>query len=251
MHPALAPAVERSAYLGGCDGVAVIASADLLSIPASGTMPHALVLVVGDAVEAFRMYHEAMPADVPRVCLVDTFCDEKIEAVAAAEALGPALQAVRLDTPSSRRGNMSAILDEVRWELDLRGRRDVKLLVSGSIDEAVIEELNPHADGYGVGTAISNAASINYALDIVEVEGVPRAKRGKESGRKSLLQCGACEERRVAPTGAQSRCGCGQEMSDLLEPLIEDGKLTRELPAPREIREHVLSQLERLVPRAD
>ncbi len=248
MHPAVAPAIERSAYLGGCDGVAVIASADLLSIPASGTMPHALVLVVGDAAEAFRAYHEALPADVPRICLVDTFCDEKSEAVAAADALGPALQAVRLDTPSSRRGDMAAILDEVRWELDLRGRNDVQLFVSGSIDERAIEELNPHADGYGVGTAISNAPSINFALDIVEVAGEPRAKRGKKSGRKAVLHCPACGERRVAPAGAARGCGCGQEMTNLLAPLIRDGELVRELPAPKEIRDYVLSQLGGLTP---
>ncbi len=183
---------------------------------------------------------------MPRICLVDTFCDEKSEAVAAADALGPALQAVRLDTPSSRRGDMAAILDEVRWELDLRGRDDVQLFVSGSIDEHAIEELNPHADGYGVGTAISNAPSINFALDIVEVAGEPRAKRGKKSGRKSVLHCPACRERQVAPAGAARHCRCGQEMTDLLAPLIRDGELVRELPTPKEIRDYVLSQLEGL-----
>jgi nicotinate phosphoribosyltransferase len=189
------------------------------------------------------MYHEALPEDVPRVCLVDTLCDEKSEAIAAAGALGPALQAVRLDTPSSRRGDMGAILDEVRWELDLRGHHDVKLFVSGSIDEDSIEALNPHADGYGVGTAISNADSINFALDIVEVDGEPRAKRGKKSGRKSVLHCPACGQRRVAPSGAETNCDCGQEMERLLVPLVRGGKVVRELPKPGEIREHVLTQL--------
>jgi nicotinate phosphoribosyltransferase len=243
MHPSVAPAIERSAYIGGCDGVAVVRSADLLSIPASGTMPHALVLVVGDSAEAFRMYHEALPADLPRVCLVDTMCDEKHEAVAAAEALGPALQAVRLDTPSSRRGDMGAILDEVRWELDLRGYRHVQLFVSGSMDEGSIQQLNPQANGYGVGTAISNAPCINFALDIVEVDGEARAKRGKKSGRKSMLRCAECGRRRVVPVGAESQCECGGAMDDLLQPLLEKGRPVRELPSPAEIREYALSQL--------
>jgi nicotinate phosphoribosyltransferase len=246
MHPAVAPAVERSAYIGGCDGVAAVSSAELLGIPASGTMPHALVLVVGDAAEAFRLFHDALPADVPRVCLVDTFCDEKAEAVAAARALGPALQAVRLDTPSSRRGDMGAILDEVRWELDLRGYQDVQLLVSGSIDEKTIQRLNWCADGYGVGTAISNPASVNFGLDIVEVEGEPCAKRGKKSGRKSVFLCSACGRRCVVPIGHDERCECGADMHDLLVPLIEDGKLARQLPSPEEIREYVLPQLDGL-----
>ena len=246
MHPALAPMIERSAYLGGCDGVSAVASAELLGLPPSGTMPHALILVIGNAVEAFRMYHEAMPADVPRVCLVDTLCDEKFEALAAAEALGPALQAVRLDTPGSRRGDMEAILAEVRWELDLRGHQHVKLMVSGGLDEREILKLNRYADGYGVGTAISNAPVVNLALDIVEVEGKPLTKRGKLSGRKSLLRCPDCAERRTVPAGEQAVCRCGRPMADMLLPLTENGKPVREMRPIGELREYVLAQLSAL-----
>ena len=87
---------------------------------------------------------------------------------------------------------MAKILDEVRWELDLRGFEDVKLIVSGGLDEGDIAELNPHCDGYGVGTAISNAKTIDLALDIVEIEGKPFTKRGKKSGRKQVLRCETC-----------------------------------------------------------
>lgn len=243
MHPALAPAIERAAYIGGCDGVAVVVSAELLSIEPSGTMPHALVLVVGNAVEAFQMYHEAMPAGMPRVCLVDTLCDEKTEALAAADALGEALDAVRLDTPGSRRGSMKEILEEVRWELDLRGYRNVKLFVSGGLDEQAILDLNEYADGYGVGTAISNAPVVNFALDIVEVEGTPQTKRGKMAGRKSVLHCPECGERRVVPAGETPTCACGRQMEDLLRPLSENGEVVRKLPPVKAIRESVLSQL--------
>jgi len=41
---------------------------------------------------------------VKRVSLIDTFNDEKIEAIRVAEALGKRLFGVRLDTPSSRGG---------------------------------------------------------------------------------------------------------------------------------------------------
>lgn len=254
MHPALAPMIERNAYLGGCDGVAVIASGDLVGIPASGTMPHALILVVGEAVKAFQMFDEVLPAEVPRICLVDTLCDEKQEAVAAAEALGSALQAVRLDTPGSRRGDMAAILQEVRWELDLRGHQQVKLMVSGGLDEGSILRLNQHADGYGVGTAISNATVINFALDIVEVEGKPFTKRGKTSGRKEVLRCPTCGARRIVPAGppassdgaqqvSDRKCNCAAEMEQLLQPLTHDGKMLRKLPRVTELRAGVLRQL--------
>jgi nicotinate phosphoribosyltransferase len=247
MHPALSPMIERAAYIGGCDGVAVVKSAELIGINPSGTMPHALVLVVGTAVEAFEMFHEVMPEGVPRICLVDTLCDEKSEAIAAAEALGDALDAVRLDTPSSRRGDMLAILREVRWELDLRGHQRVGLFVSGSLDEDAIPTLNPLADGYGVGTAISNAPVINFALDIVEVEGRPVAKRGKESGRKTLTVCPACGRREILPAAAVTTtslpCECGNRGDVMLRPLSRDGQIVADLPSPQAIRQRVLDQL--------
>src|SRR3972149_6744771 len=54
MHPALAPMIERNAFVGGCDGVAVTKSAELIDADPMGTIPHALVLMVGDTGEALR-----------------------------------------------------------------------------------------------------------------------------------------------------------------------------------------------------
>ncbi len=94
--------------------------------------PHALVLVVGDQVKAWRYFDEVIEPEVPRTALVDTLCDEKFEALMAVEALGERLNAIRLDTPSSRRGNFRRIVEEVRWELDLRGGYEhVKIFLSG------------------------------------------------------------------------------------------------------------------------
>src|ERR1700687_5130484 len=134
MHPALAPMIERHAFVGGCGGVAGTQSA------------------------------------------------ETIEAIRVAEALGRELYAVRLDTPSSRRGDFFKILEEVRWELDLRGFDYVKILASGGIDEYEILKLNSLVDGYGVGTSIANAPVLSFALDIMEIEGVPMSKRVKRVG---------------------------------------------------------------------
>jgi hypothetical protein len=47
MHPAVTPMIERAAYLGGCDMVAVDLAVERLGIPATGTTPHALVLILG------------------------------------------------------------------------------------------------------------------------------------------------------------------------------------------------------------
>ncbi|MCX8052422.1 MAG: nicotinate phosphoribosyltransferase, partial [Armatimonadetes bacterium] len=114
MHPALAPVIDRAAYIGGCDGVSVVLSAELLGLEPMGTMPHALVLILGDVAEAIKQFDRIVDPRVARVALVDTFSDEKAESVRAAEVLGERLAAVRLDTPGSRRGDMVKILEEVR-----------------------------------------------------------------------------------------------------------------------------------------
>jgi len=245
MHPAVAPMIERNAYLGGCDGVAAVKSAELLGIEPSGTIPHALILLLGDTVEAVKAFDRVIDPKINRVALIDTFADEKFEAVRVAEALGNNLFAVRLDTPGNRRGDFRSLLQEVRWELDLRGFQHVKLFVSGGIDEAEILRLNDVADAYGVGTSISNAPVLDFAMDIVEIEGMPIAKRGKPSGRKAVWRCPRCFTTQVRPEKAEAPrlCDCEVTPVNLLEPLLEEGQLRRPLPKPQAIREYVLDQL--------
>ncbi|MBI4589265.1 MAG: nicotinate phosphoribosyltransferase [Candidatus Rokubacteria bacterium] len=247
MHPALAPMIERNAFVGGCDGVAVTKAAELIEADPMGTIPHALVLIVGDTVEALKAFHEVVDPKVRRVALVDTLQDEKFEAIRVAEALGRDLYAVRLDTPSSRRGDFFRILEEVRWELDYRGFEHVKLIASGGIDEYEIVKLNPLVDAYGVGTAIANAPVLSFALDIMQIDGSPIAKRGKRSGSKQVYRCRACFKSAVVPGHKpRTRCGCGGEAEALLKPLIAKGELVHDLPPPRTIREYVLEQLGRV-----
>lgn len=244
MHPALAPMIERNAFIGGCDGVAVTKSAELIEADPMGTIPHSLVLMVGDTVEALKAFDEVIDPKVRRVALIDTLQDEKFEAIRVAEALGRDLYAVRLDTPSSRRGDFYRIIQEVRWELDLRGFQHVKIIASGGIDEYEILRLNPVVDAYGVGTSIANAPVLNFALDIMEIEGRPIAKRGKLSGAKDVLRCRACRTTVVVPAGRPTApCACGGQWEPLLRPLVSRGRIVRDLPPPRTIREFVLDQL--------
>lgn len=250
MHPALAPVLDRAAYIGGLDGVSSLLGAEAVGVEPMGTMPHALMIVFGDQVAAWRAFDEVMPPDVPRVALVDTYFDEKTEAVMAADALGDRLQAVRLDTPGSRRGSFAEIIREVRWELDLRGHNHVEILVSGGLDADAVRVLGEAgADAFGVGTYISGAPTIDFALDIVEVEGRPAAKRGKLGGRKQVWRCHQCVEDIVQPSGQPApRCPqCGGETEAMLRPLLKNGEIVADLPEPRQIRNHVLEQISRLI----
>ncbi len=245
MHPAIAPMIERAAFIGGCDGIAVIASAELLETEPVGTMPHALILVIGDTLEATRAFDEVVDKKVKRVSLIDTFNDEKFEALRVAEGMKGKLFAVRLDTPATRRGDFYRIFEEVRWELDLRGFKQVQLFASGGLDEEEVVELNPVVDAFGVGTSISNAPVVDYAMDIMEIEGKPMAKRGKWSGAKEVLRCRRCHSGKVVPLGARvvGSCNCGGRFIKLLKPLMKRGKVVRRLPKPKAIRRAVLNQL--------
>src|SRR4029453_18017877 len=247
MHPALAPMIERNAFVGGCDGVAVTKSAELIDADPTGTIPHALVLLFGDTVEALRAFHDVIDPKVRRVALIDTLQDEKFEAIRVARALGRDLYAVRLDTPSSRRGDFFRILEEVRWELDLRGFEHGKIRASGGIDEYEILKLNPLVDGYGVGTSIANAPVLSFALDIMEIEGTPMAKRGKRSGAKQVWRLPGAFGNIVLAAGKPAPVdAAGRSAEALLKPLIKGGKIIRDLPPPRPVRDYVITPMARI-----
>lgn len=247
MHPGITPMIDRASFIGGCDGISVNKSAQDLGEEPIGTIPHALILLVGDTLEATRMFHEVIEPRVKRVALIDTLADEKFEALRVAEGLGKDLFGVRLDTPPSRRGDFLKLLEEVRWELNLRGFKKVKLLVSGGINEKKIQELRGVVDSFGVGTLISNAPVIDFSLDIVEIEGKPFSKKGKRSGKKQLWQCSSCGTRLIRPAEETvEKCSCGGEFVPLLKPIMKEGKLIKALPSPQKIREHVLGQLEKI-----
>lgn len=187
-HPSTAAMIERSAHIGGADGVSNVAGAEAVGLEASGTMPHALVICMRDQVRAWKAYDEHVDEGVPRVMLCDTYEDEKKESIDAAEALGDALDSVRLDTTGSRRGDFREITEEVRWELDAHGYDDVDIFVSGGIGVEEVLELRDIADGFGVGGSIASVPPIDFSLDIVEVEGELAGKRGEKSGRKEVYR---------------------------------------------------------------
>ncbi|MGE5173719.1 MAG: nicotinate phosphoribosyltransferase [Betaproteobacteria bacterium] len=248
MHPILAPMIERNAYVGGCDGVAVVKSGEVIGEDPMGTMPHSLILCMGSTVEAIKAYDEVLDPKLKRVALIDTFQDEKFEVLNVAQALGERLYAVRFDTPGSRRGDFYRILEEARWELELRGLGHVKFFVSGGIGEEDIPVLNPVVQGYGIGTSISNAPVVDFAMDIIEIDGKPLAKRGKWSGSKRVIACARCGQRKIVPNDGEkvNACSCGGVFNDLLVPVLDHGKGLIEPDPPARIRESVLRQVKDL-----
>ena len=186
VHPLIGPTMEHAAVVGGCVGAATPGGAELGGLAApSGTMPHAMILIFGDTVQAARAFDSQMADDVLRIVLVDTFKDEAEEALRVAEALGDRLRGVRLDTPWERGRVTVELVKEVRARLDQAGFPKVGIFVSGGLSVERIREFvaaGAPVDSFGVGMAISSAPPIGFTADIKEVDGRARTKRGRIPG---------------------------------------------------------------------
>ncbi len=247
-HPAVSLAYERASLIGGLDGSSGILLEEIGFKPV-GTMPHAMIILFGDQVAAWKSFDEVLPDEVPRIALVDTFYDEKTEAIMATEALKDRLEGVRLDTPSSRRGRMSDIIKEVRWELDVRGFKHVKIFVSGGLNEYTVKEYSEAgADAFGVGSHIMGAKPVDFGMDIVEVEGKPRAKRGIKSGAKDLYICKEHLIYKYVPKGSEPpKCPvCGNEMSYAYRKILDGGRLVYRIEDLKTINEATKDLLRKL-----
>ena len=216
-HPSIARMIERAAWIGGVDGVSNTSAPE--GIPVVGTMPHAFVMCYDKPEEAWRSFDKHAPKEVPRIMLSDTYCDEKSESLRAAKC---GATAVRLDTPRSRRGNMRSIIEEVRWELDAHGYSGVKIFLSGGVTREEIIAYRDIVDAFGVGGTIANAPVIDFAMDIVEIEGEAKAKRGKRSGVKQVYELSG--GKRTVLTVAEKM---PQGAVPLIEEFIKDGAITK------------------------
>ncbi len=185
IHPTIVGIMDYSVIVGGCVGCSSIAGAELAGISPTGTIPHALIIIMGDTAKATLAFDKHMPPEVTRIALVDTFKDEPEESVIVAKAMEGRLQGVRLDTPAERGGVTADLVKETRAWLDLEGFKEVKIFVSGGLDPERIRyfvENGAPVDAFGVGSYISGTKPIDFTADLHEVEGKPIAKRGRLPG---------------------------------------------------------------------
>ena len=245
VHPALSALVDRACYISGFDGISNVLGARLLGVSPSGTMPHSLIQVVGDPAKAWRLFDKDAPKGTARIALVDTFWDEKTEAVRAYETLGKKLWGVRLDTPGSRRGDFKQIAEEVRWELNIRGGKDVRIIASGRLDEEAVTTLRDVVDGFGVGTAVAYPPVIDLSAKIVEVYGRGgrefRAKRGGMGGKKRITRRRGFDDVVTLEGGPTAPRG-----ESLLRPLVKGGKIVRKYEGIEAIRARVAEELKEI-----
>jgi nicotinate phosphoribosyltransferase len=186
VHPDVTDVLDYAAIVGGCVGASTPAGARLAGLSPTGTMPHSLVLIFGDTVDAALAFDRDLEADVPRIVLVDTFKDEAEEALRVAHALGDRLYGIRLDTPAERGRVTADLVTEVRARLDQEGYHAVRIVISGGLTPERIryfKDAGAPVDSYAVGSYISGATPIDFTGDIKEIDGRPIAKRGRIPGR--------------------------------------------------------------------
>jgi len=127
--------------------------------------------------------------------LVDWANDSVTTALEVAEALGPDLWGVRLDTSEQLvdrslydqmggydpRGVNPRLVENVRNALDDHGHTDVRIVASGGFTAERIERFETNGvpvDAYGVGSSLIRGQN-DYTADIVLVDGRPCAKVGR------------------------------------------------------------------------
>ena len=194
-----------SAHVAGAIGVSTEAQASWWGGRGMGTVPHGLIAAYGgDTVRASEVfaarYHDEMNITV----LVDWENDSPGTAIAVAEALGPKLWGVRLDTSEtlvdrslwhelggySPTGVNPRLVHKVRDGLDAAGFPDVRIVASGGFTAARIREFEAEGvpvDAYGVGSSLIRGDN-DFTADIVMVDGSPCAKVGRGYSPNPRLQ---------------------------------------------------------------
>ena len=241
----------RSTYISGFAGTATVIAEKLYGIPIFGTMAHSYIEAFGSEEEAFVAFGRANPNNV--TLLIDTYDTLKgaRAAVNAARRLskeGVQTSAVRLDS-----GDFLALSKEVRSILDQNGLPEIRILVSGNVDEIMIRKLlaaGAPIDAFGVGTKLDTSEDAPYmecAYKLMEYDGKPRLKKssGKATlpGRKQVLrrlQDGIMVGDLVAEEGDL------QEGAPLIAKVMDQGKRLSPPSNPAEIAVYTKSQLQSL-----
>lgn len=157
----------RAAFVGGCQGTSNTYAGHRFGIPVYGTQAHSWIMAHADEAGAFRDFLDVFPEE--SILLVDTY--DVRSAIEKIIALGSKPGGVRLDS-----GDVLGDSVWARQRLDSAGWSDVRIFVSGDLEENRIEQLlrgGACIDAFGVGTALSTSAdapSIGVIYKLVEVE---------------------------------------------------------------------------------
>ena len=149
---------SRAAYIGGCSATSNVLAGKLFGIPIAGTHSHSWVMAFDSEREAFEEYARILPNNC--IFLVDTYqtltgVHRAVETAKGLRERGSEMAGIRLDS-----GDLASLSIESRKILDSGGFPDAKIVASNEMDEYIIESLNHQGakiDIWGVGTKLTTA----------------------------------------------------------------------------------------------
>jgi len=270
---------SRAAFIGGCAATSNVLAGKLYGIPVRGTHAHSWVMSFDTELESFSAYAEAMPNNC--VFLVDTY--DTLEGVRQAILVGQHLKVsghrmvgIRLDS-----GDLAWLSIEARKLLDAAGFKDSVIVASNDLDERLIQSLKLQGATigvWGVGTKLITAFDQPalggvYKLGAIQSatgDWLPKIKLSEQIIKTStpgMLQVrrffdgdgNSTEDMIFSELGPlslpssivdQSDSSISHQIplstvfEDLLQPVIRDGKLSREHPTLHSVRTRTMEQLQ-------
>lgn len=276
-------AASRAAFLGGCHATSNTLAGSMYGIPVKGTHAHSWIMSFPSEIDAFRAYAHNFPTTC--TLLVDTY-DTLGSGVPNAIQIGNELRegghtlaGIRLDS-----GDLGALSRSARKMLDDAGFTETKIVASNDLDEYQVARLladGARIDIWGVGTNLVTCKDEPALGGVYKLAAAgpnpqkmePRIKvssnpikttvPGKKQTYRLLdenetpigdVVCLSNEspprdgEKLTTFSVSQNRW---QEMrpakvTPLLEKVIEEGRVRRDLPSLKEARDRSRKSLESL-----
>jgi nicotinate phosphoribosyltransferase len=242
----------RASYLAGFAGAANVLAGERYGVPIVGTMAHSFVQVHDNEMQAFEDFARARPDGV--ILLIDTYNTEAgarkvVELAPRLKADGIAIRGVRIDS-----GDLTASARKVRDILDAGDLKDVIILVSGGINEDVLQTMMREGapiDGFGIGVNLDASIDVpafDCAYKLQEYAGKPKRKlsEGKATwpGRKQVWRAYDSDGRMSDDTlSVESDSRPGEA---LIVPVMSGGKRVAAPDSLATIRERAARELARL-----
>jgi len=205
-----------------------------------------------DETQAFENFARARPEGV--ILLIDTYDTEQgarkvVELAPRLKADGITIRGVRIDS-----GDLITNAHKVRRILDEGGLREVIILVSGGINEDILQGMmkaRTPIDGFGIGVNLAaslDAPALDCAYKLQSYAGRPKRKlsEGKATwpGAKQVWRTYDADGRMRGDILSLETDR--QPGEPLIVPVMRAGKLIASLPALAQIREHAARDLKRL-----
>jgi len=238
----------RAFHIGGVTATSNVLAGKLYGIPLSGTMAHSYIQAHENESLAFERFCEIYPDTVLLVDTYDTLNGVR-RVIDLVKRRALEVGAVRLDS-----GDLAGLARETRRLLDKAGLDDIKILVSGGLDEDAIAEMisdGAPIDGFGVGTSMGvsrDAPDLDIAYKLCEYAGTGRLKlsAGKPvlPGQKQIFRA---EENGVDAGDIIARADEDLKGRPLLKPFMKNGARLQEAETDiNRVREQAEEQIARL-----